>query len=95
MGPCNPFKGFIELVAEGRGCIQAETEESVLVLEIKLGIVLEIEETVLRRNKNDDDGLDRRTIKGNFLRIEPSSSFFGQDLMGLKKSINRLKIRMA
>jgi hypothetical protein len=75
MGPCNPFKGFIELVAEGSGCIEAETEESVLVLEIKLGIVLETEETVLQRKKNDD-GLGRRTIKGNVFKNRAIFFFF-------------------
>jgi hypothetical protein len=66
----------VSVVAEGSGCIEAETEESVLVLEIKLGIVLEIEETVLQRKKNDDDGLDRRTIKGNVFKNRAIFFFF-------------------
>jgi hypothetical protein len=56
-------------------CIEAETEESVLVLEIELGIVLETEETVLQRKKNDD-GLSRRTIKGNVFKNRDIFFFF-------------------
>jgi hypothetical protein len=65
----------VPVVPEGSGCIEAETEESVLVLEIKLGIVLETEETVLQRKKNDD-GLGRRTIKGNVFKNSDISLFF-------------------
>jgi hypothetical protein len=57
------------------GCIEAETEESVLVVEIEVGIVLETEERVLQRKKNDD-GLGRRTIKGNVFKNSDISLFF-------------------
>jgi hypothetical protein len=65
----------VPVVPEGSGCIEAETEESVLVLEIKLGIVLETEETVLQRKKIDD-GLSRRTIKGNVFKNRDIFFFF-------------------
>lgn len=48
--------------AGGGGCIEAETEETVLVLEIAIGMVLE---TLQRKEK---DGLGRKAIKGNALR---------------------------
>ncbi len=60
-------------VSEGSGCcccIEAETEERVLVVEIKVGMVLES----LERKKID--GVRRRVVKGNALRNRDAMLFF-------------------